>query len=507
VSVRVPHALVGALCVGCALANVARVSVYHALPGAGALAACGFAVGSARFRWGGLALAVAVGGWGWGSLRLAELDRSVLASRIGAFERALVEVDEPPRQGSFDQRMRAVVLRWGTLRPHEPVLLELPLGRAPPQGARLELLGELRAPPGPSNGFDEARWLRRQGIHAVLRANTWRVVGRRGGVSGLGDRVGRWLAGDSARGLAGDRRDVIEAIVLGRSSGLDETLLADFRASGLYHCLAVDGLKVAAVAGGVAAVVLLGGLGSYIAQIAALLAVAAYALAVGLHPSVVRAALAAALASLAWLTARQRDRWQALLVGAAFLLAWNPYSLLDAGFQLSFAAVASIFIVTPRVVRLLEGYPVPRELAQLLGVSMACGLATAPVTWFQFHQISLVTVPANVVAVPVVVEVLGLALLTAAVAPVAPPVAEAMAQLNGWGAWFVTVCARGFGRLPGAQITSGRAAAALGLGAAGVGAYAWRRVERARAEARLPPDGDRPAEDRAGAPAPAEPDR
>ena len=78
-----------------------------------------------------------------------------------------------------------------------------------------------------------------------------------------------------------------------------------------------------------------------------------------------------------------------------------------------------------------------RGLAQLIGVSTACGLATAPVTWFQFHQISLVTVPANVVAVPVVVEVLGLALLTAVVAPFAPSVAAAMAQLNGWGAWFV----------------------------------------------------------------------
>jgi competence protein ComEC len=300
---------------------------------------------------------------------------------------------------------------------------------------------------------------------------------------------------------------VIEAIVLGRSSGLDQGLLADFRASGLYHCLAVDGLKVAAVAGGVAGVVLLAGLGSYVAQISALLAVAAYALAVGLHPSVVRAALAAGLASVAWLAARQRDRWQALLVGAAVLLAWNPYALLDAGFQLSFAAVASIFVVTPRVVRLLEGYPVRHELAQLVGVSFACGLATAPVTWFQFHQISLVTVPANVVAVPVVVEVLGLALLTALVAPVAPPVATAMAQLDGWGAWFVAACARAFGSLPGAQITSGRAAAALGLGAAGVAAYAWQRAERARAEARLPADGDGPPEDRAGAPAPAGADR
>jgi competence protein ComEC len=403
--------------------------------------------------------------------------------------------------------MKALVLRWGTLRPHEPVLLELPLGRAPPQGAILRLVGALRAPPGPSNGFDEAKWLRRQGIHAVLAGQGWRIVGTRGGISGVGDRVGRWLAGDTVPGLAGERRDVIEAIVLGRSSEVDPKLLDDFRATGLYHCLAVDGLKVAAVGGGVAAVVLLLGLSSYLAQIAALLAVAAYALAVGLHPSVVRAALAAGLGSLAWLAGRERDRWQALLVGASVLLGWSPYMLFDAGFQLSFAAVASIFVVTPRVVRALEGYPVSHGLAQLIGVSTACGLATAPVTWFQFHQISVVTVPANVVAVPVVVEVLGLALLTALAAPVAPPVAAAMAQLNGWGASFVVLCARGFASVPGAQITSGRAAAVLGLGAVGTAAYAWQRGERARAEAGLPLDGDGPAEDRGGTQAPARADR
>jgi competence protein ComEC len=504
---RLPHAFVGALCLGFALANVARPALSPTLGAAVLLGSLGLAASEHRSRLALATAAVLLCAWGWGSLRLAQLDRSALASLIGTAERAVVEVEEPPRSGSFDQRMRAVVLHWGTLRLHEPVLLQLPLGRAPPEGARLELVGELRAPPGPSNGFDEAKWLRRQGIHAVLRGQAWRIVGRRGGIPGVGDRVGRWLARDTVPGLQGERRDVIEAIVLGRSSEVDESLLADFRATGLYHCLAVDGLKVAAVGGGAAGIVLLLGFGIYLAQIAALSTVSAHALAVGLHPSVVRAALAAGLGSLAWLAARERDRWQALLVGAAVLLGWNPYALFDAGFQLSFAAVTSIFVVTPRVVRALEGYPVSHELAQLIGVSTACGLATAPVTWFQFHQISLVTVPANVVAVPVVVEVLGLALLTAIVAPVAPSVASAMAQLNGWGAWFVAVCARAFASLPGAQITSPRAAAGLGLGAVGVAAYAWRRGERARAEAGLPPDGDRPAEDRGGAPAAAGADR
>ena len=486
-----------ALCAGCALANAARVPTLPALLAAAAAGAFALVLAEPRSRFVVAVLAVALGGWAWGSVRLVQLDRSVLVSRIGTVEQALVEVEEQPKAGSFDQRARAVLLRWGTLRPREPVYLELPLGRSPPQGADIALLAELRAPTGPSNGFDQATWLRRQGIHVVLRAKgPWRVAGRRGGVFGLGDRVERWLADDSVRGLTGEQRDVVEAIVLGRSSLVGQSLLADFRASGLYHCLAVDGLKVATIALAVGTIVLLAGLGRLVAEVAALAAVAAYALAVGLHPSVVRAAVMAGLGSLAWLAARQRDRWQALLVAAAVLLVWNPYALLDAGFQLSFGAVAAIFVVTPRVVRGLEGYPVPRSVAQLIGVSTACGLATAPVTWLQFHQISLVTVPANVVAVPVVVEVLGLALATAAIAPFAPSVAAALASLNGWGAWFVAACARGFGRLPGAQITSGRWAAVLALGAVGAAAYAWRRGERARAEAGLPLHGERSAEDR-----------
>jgi competence protein ComEC len=473
-----------ALCAGLAAANVVRFSPAPAL----AALAC------AR-----VPCAFAVAGWWWGSRRLHALEHSVLLPRVGTAERALVETQEPPRVGRFRTRVRALVLRWGELRPHEPVLLELPPGRAPPQGARLAVVGVLRLPRGPSHGFDEAIWLRRQGVHVVLRAKEWRVVGRRGGLGGVADLLQRWLARDSAVGLHGERRAVIEAIVLGRAQGIDESLLARFRASGLYHCLAVDGLKVATVAAGAA---LLFRPRRVAAEIAALSAVGAYALAVGFHPSVVRAAIAAALGSLAWLAARDRDRWHALLVGSLVLLAWNPMFVLDAGFQLSFAAVAAIFVVTPRVVRFLDGYPVPRGIAQLIGVSTACGLATAPVTWFQFHQISLVTIPANVVAVPIVAEVLVLALASAVVAPFARPVAAALAQVDGFGASLVAECARIFGGLPGAQATTPAGAAAVAGGALLAAAYCCWHVGF-RAEARVSPLRHRPAEDRARSAPPA----
>jgi competence protein ComEC len=212
---------------------------------------------------------------------------------------------------------------------------------------------------------------------------------------------------------------------------------------------------------------------------------------------VLRAGIAGALGCLAWLTGRERERVHALLLGAAALLAWNPLTALDPGFQLSFAAVGAIFVATPRLARLLEGYPLPRPVRDAVAVSAPCGVVTAPISYWHFHQIPLVTVPANVAAAPVVGPMLALALLAALL----PPLGPLLAWANGWLAAYLAACARLFGGLPGAQVRSPAAAAALAAGGLLTAAYAWRRGERP--EAGLPPDGQRPAEDRArGAPAP-----
>jgi competence protein ComEC len=505
VTVRAPYALAVALCGGLAWANAVRVAPLPVALGGTVLLAAAAALAAGP----GLlvaALALALVGWGWGSARLAALDRSALAARIGTAERALVAVEEPPRHGAFELRVRALVLRWGDLRPHEPVLLELPLGRAPPQGAELALLGVLRAPRGPSHGFDERTWLRRHGVHAVLRAEAWRRVGARGGLGGVADRLHAWLARDGTPGLGGERRAVVEGVVLGEDQGLSDVLRQRFRASGLYHLLAVSGGNVMIVVAGALGLAFLLGVPALAARLAALLAIAAYVLAVGPQPSVIRAGIAGALGSLAWLSGRQQDARHALLLAAVALLAWSPYNALDPGFQLSFAAVLAIFFVAPRIARWLEGYPLPRGLREPVAISAACGLATAPISWFQFHQIPLLTVPANAAAAPVVVPLLGLALVCALLAPVAPPLAAALAWANGWCAAYLAACARLFGGLPGAQIRSPFAVTALAVGAVGAAAYAWHRGAE-RAEARLPPHRERPAEDRAGAPAATGADR
>lgn len=464
-------------CAGLALADGVRVSAAARFASLLALlVAFGAAAAlSGRFRLGVVGVALVLAGWWWGSVRLDALDRSPLTARIGTAGRALVEVTAEARRGMFAQRAPARVRVFdGIDVGGERAQLELPLGRSPPQGALLSVLAVVRAPRGPSNGFDERTWLRRQGMHVVLRVDEWTVVGRRGGLGGVADRLRRWLARASAPGVTGGRRAVLEGILLGDDAQLTPALKTSFQRSGLYHLLAVSGQNVVLLAAGLLELAWLLGLPRATGHAAALAGIGGYVLAVGPQASVIRAAVAGGAVSIAWLAGRERDSWHVLLLAAVVLLAWNPYTFFDAGFQLSFAAVAAIFLFAGPLLRMLEGYPGPPALRGVVAVSVSCSVVTAPLLWLQFGRVPLLGVVANGLAEPAVGPLLGLAFAAAAIDPVAPSIAAFLAWINGWLAAYVAACARVVAATPFSQV-SGRAAAVAAAVMLAAAAYAWRR--------------------------------
>ncbi len=446
-----PALLAGSACAGLALANWITVAV-AALAALAVVALVGIAAldGPARILVLGAALAVA-GLW-WGSLRLGAMEASALASEVGESGPAELVVTGPARLTPWAVRVPCEVRSFRNRRLRERVLLVLPVGRSPPRGAILETLVRVSEPRPAANGFDERAWLARQGIHVVLRGSTWRQVGRRGGVAGLGDRLRDRIELAVGRGTEGVRRAIVLGVVLGEDEGLPASVRQDFRASGLYHLLAVSGQNVAFLAGGVLGLGWLFRITRMARELLMVAVLVSYVFAVGWQPSVVRAAVAGGLASLAWLAARPRDRWHFLALGALVLLAWTPSTLLEPGFQLSFAAVAAIFVGVPRVGRWFEGYPVPPRVADVVGIALVCGLATAPIVLVHFGQAPVYTVPANALAAPAMPLVLGLGLLAAVADPVAPGAATALAWLAGWAAAWLELVARVVAAIPGAQM-------------------------------------------------------
>jgi competence protein ComEC len=474
-----PSLLVGGTCLGLALSNWVSVSLAAGV----ALAVLGLAGvalldGSARVA--ALGFGLAVLGLAWGSLRLEAMDRSVLTSHVGESASVEAVTTSPARTSPWAIRVIGTTRSYGGLSLRERVLLVLPPGRAPPRGTILEAAVRVEEPRPREGSFDERAWLERQGVHVVLRSTSWRAVGRRTGLAGVGDRLRDRVEGAVARGTDGVRRGIVLGVVLGEDEGLPRSVQDDFRASGLMHLLAVSGQNVAFIVIGIHGLGWLLRLSRVVSELVALAAIAAYVLAVGWQPSVIRAGVAGAVVSLAWLAARPRDRWHALAVGALVLLAWTPASLLEPGFQLSFAAVIAIFVAVPRARRLVDDRGAPVVAADAVAVATVCGLATAPIVLYHFDRAPVYTVAANVLAFPAMPAVLGLGLLAAAVDPVAPPAAAALAWLAGWAAAWLDVVARLVAGLPGAQVGT-RTAITLAL----VTALAWVTVRRAGRRFRL----------------------
>ena len=137
---------------------------------------------------------------------------------------------------------------------------------------------------------------------------------------GLGDRLRERVERAVSRGTSGVRRGVVLGVVLGEDEGLSDRRpgrlprlrpLPPARRLGTERRVPRRGRVRARLAAAAAQ--------RRCARFAPFASIGAYVLAVGWQPSVVRAGVAGALASLAWLAARPRDRWHFLALGALVL--------------------------------------------------------------------------------------------------------------------------------------------------------------------------------------------
>ena len=196
--------------------------------------------------------------------------------------------------------------------------------------------------------------------------------------------------------------------MLGDEQALSEGLRERFRASGLYHLLAVSGQNVVARRRrGARPSPGWSGCSRWLGQIGALAAIAAYVLAVGAQPSVIRAGVVGR-ARLARLACRAARRSLVLLpAGRARPPRLESVHAARPGLPALVRGGGGDLRARSAAAEASRATRCRRQLAGVVAVSTACGLATAPILWLQFHALPLLTVPANAVAAPAVAPLLG----------------------------------------------------------------------------------------------------
>lgn len=283
-------------------------------------------------------------------------------------------------------------------------------------GQRLQVSGVPVRPAGQRNpgGFNYAAYLETAGVGAVLSVRGRDILllpgqGGHGLLSAAGrlrERAGRVLYAYLPQREAG----LAAGLLLGDRDAVSLQTAEAYRRLGIAHLLAVSGLHVGYVAAFALFVTgrVLRGRGGKVPVLAAVLLVLAYVLLTGGRPPVWRAALTMLLALGAAEAGREQDGLQALSAAALIMLFLRPLWLFSLSFQFSFLATAGILLLTPRL-RLLLAW-LPRFLAGPLAVILAAQLAVLPLQAVHFGHLSLLTVPVNLVCVPLVGIVMALGL-------------------------------------------------------------------------------------------------
>ena len=206
-----------------------------------------------------------------------------------------------------------------------------------------------------------------------------------------------------------DTMGFAKALLLGDKAGLDYETTLSFRLTGLSHIVAVSGLHLSIL---FALIYRIAGKRRFLTALIGIPAVILFAAVAGFTPSVTRAAIMQIIMMLALLMRREYDPPTALACAVLVMLVWNPLVIASAGFQMSVCSVAGIYLFYSRIEKWLraklkgEGKGLLRRLAKgfvsSVALSVSATLLTAPLVAFYYGTVSLVSLAANLVVVPII---------------------------------------------------------------------------------------------------------
>src|SRR5205823_6326523 len=248
-----------------------------------------------------------------------------------------------------------------------------------------------------------------------------------------------WMQATICRGLENspDVTSAINGMVLGLRHQTPEDIEEPFQQTGTLHLFAVAGLHVGIVARLLWILATMARLSRKWATASIIPALLFYSAITGLHTSSVRAAVMSAVLLGGFIAERKAFAFNSLAAAATLILCWDTNELFAVGFQLSFCVVGAILLLheptfqflqrrfatdpfLPRSLFTARGRALNKTLtwiARAASVSFAAWIGSLPLMFWYYHLVTLISLVANLVVVPIAFFVLAGALLSLVTAP------------------------------------------------------------------------------------------
>jgi len=315
-------------------------------------------------------------------------------------------------------------------------------------GKRIEITSSLQAPMEAMNpgDFDYKSYLQRQEIFATcyLSQEDWKnIEGESYTIRIAAARIQNYVVNLlEAQNYGPKELALVAALTVGYKQMIDQDQRAAYVSSGATHVLAVSGLHVGIIY--VFLMRIFKTLGTnkkliILRTFFIIILLWCFAFITGLSPSVTRATLMFSLVALGKMSKQNSSIYNTVFMSAFLLLFHNPRLIYDLGFQLSYSAVLGIVSLQPYFSALFQQkMHLPKNLAELMAVSMAAQIGTAPISIHTFHCFPTYFLLTNIWIIPLVTIIVNgavflilLSLSPLPTWPIAKPLEWALKGMNG----------------------------------------------------------------------------
>ncbi|MBI5572948.1 MAG: DNA internalization-related competence protein ComEC/Rec2 [Elusimicrobia bacterium] len=284
-------------------------------------------------------------------------------------------------------------------------------------GDIVEITGKFFRPDPPSvpGTFDYKKYLFRKRIYALLsvyQKNDIKIIDRKPFfIWQLSLKLRRQILDAYKKNLLPQQAAVLSGITIGEKSGLTNYIQKIFIDAGVMHVLVVSGSNVAFVS------VIFFWIFRSILRLKKKISlgilipiILLYAMITGANPPVLRATIMTLIVIFALLLSRNADVYQGIFLAALIILIYNPLTLFEAGFQMSFAATLGIIYFFPIFQSAFKIHKLPKLFNWLISVflaSVSAQIAIAPLMAYYFNKVSIIALISNLVILPMIGVSLG----------------------------------------------------------------------------------------------------
>lgn len=197
---------------------------------------------------------------------------------------------------------------------------------------------------------------------------------------------------------------IFSAMILGDKKNLDSEVYDLYKKNGISHILAISGLHISLIGMSFYKVLRKFGFGFLASASLGSIFIVFYGLMTGMGISAQRAIIMFVINVIADVIGRGYDILSAMSLSAIIMLIFEPYLILNNGFQLSYMAIVGISVVNNAII---QGFDIEnmenenmKKLAKSIISSLSVTLTTMPIIMWISYEIPLYSVLLNLVIIP-----------------------------------------------------------------------------------------------------------